>query len=87
MASKRRRTTWMFRVPYKGGCYIRVGRVHNQERVPEDIVRWQIVSAEEDGSQDYSATLDEAAALASGLMYVLASELVADAGSVRKRYR
>ena len=75
-------------VPYKGGTHIRVGRLYNNSAVPEDMIRLQVRSAFGGGSHiDHSFTLDEAATVAAGLSYVVASALGTDAEHVRERYR
>ena len=87
MGKKRTTTRWMFRVNYRNDSYIRVGRVHNQVGTPADIIRYDVKSTIPGGSADFAVTVDEAATLAAGLNYVLASELGAKSQRVRKMFR
>lgn len=85
---KRETTRWLYRVSYLGGGSIKVGRVFNGQRVPEDVVRYQVNSPDDpDASGDFSCTVDEAAALAAGLNIVVSNELAHKSEGARKMFR
>ena len=76
----------MFHVPFKGGTYVKVGRVYNATDPAFDIIRYQIRSVRPDGCADFACSIDEAATIAAGLNYVVASELAKD-GRAKRMYR
>lgn len=84
---KRRTTRWHFRVNYLSGNYIRVGRVHNEVRVPADIIRYQIKSSEPGGDADFACTVDEAVVLANGLLEVVGREMAARSVEIREMFQ
>ena len=84
---KRETTHWLWRQDYQHGTYIRVGRVHNAQNPPYDIIRYQAKSANADSDLDFYCTVDEATALATGLMSAVNRELGKDSEHVRERYR
>ncbi len=85
---KRQRTVWLASFSYQGGTYIRVGRVHNTNGdVPADVIRWQVVSARNDGSHDFACTVDEALAFICGLSTAVATEVLPQSDKMRKMFR
>ncbi|MEE8347422.1 MAG: hypothetical protein V3S20_08750 [Dehalococcoidia bacterium] len=85
--AKRETTRWLYTQPFRNGTYIRVGRVHNAQNPPYDIIRYQAKSGSPDSDVDFYCTVDEAAALATGLMEAVSRELLEDSVHVRERYR
>ena len=87
MAKKRQRTVWLARADYKGGTYIRVGRLYNNPGVPADIIRWQVVSKHEEGSHDFVCTIDEALAFIACLSHVVIDQMLPKADKLRRMFR